>query len=78
MKKIPIIKYSSDIDNKELYPVSWLSFLKVYISSDSNNELEDNIDTDDPESSYSDMLGSLSSLVRSFWKKDDYTSTLIF
>ena len=38
LTKIPIIKSSSDIDNKELFPVSVSSSQKLWISSDSNNE----------------------------------------
>ena len=39
-----------DIDNKELFPVSGSSSQKVCISSDSDTEEEENIDTADPES----------------------------
>ena len=56
MTKISIIKSSSDPDNKELFPVSSSSSHKVWISSDSDTEEEDNIDTDGPESSDIDML----------------------
>ena len=55
MKNISIIKSSSDLDNKELFPVSGSSSQKVWISSDSDNEEEDNIDTDNIESIDSDM-----------------------
>ena len=48
MKNISIIKSSSDIDNKELSPLSISSYFKVWISSDSDTEEEGNIDTDDP------------------------------
>ena len=60
MTKISIIKSSTDLDNKELLPVSVSSSQKVWISSDSDTEEKENIDTDDPESSDSDMLESLS------------------
>ena len=50
MTKISIIKSSSDIDNKELFPVSSSSYFKVWSSSDSDTEEEENIDTDDTES----------------------------
>ena len=60
MTKISIIKSSSDIDNKELIPVSRSSYFKVWVSSDSDTEEEGNIDTDDPESIDSYMLESLS------------------
>ena len=52
MTKISIIKSSSDLYNKELLPVSGSSSQKVWISSDSDTEEEDNIDTDHPESIY--------------------------
>ena len=48
MKKIPIIKSSSDLDKKELLPVSGSSSKKVWISSDSDTEKKENICTDDP------------------------------
>ena len=60
MTQMSIIKSSTDLDNKELFPVSSSSSQKVWISSDSDNEEEENIDTDGPESSDSDMLESLS------------------
>ena len=63
MTKISIIKSSYDIDNKELFPVSISSSFKVWCSSDSDTEEEDNIYTDDPDSIDSDMLLSLSSSV---------------
>ena len=56
MTKIPITKSSYDLDNKELFPLSASSSKKVWISSDSDTEDEDNIDTDGPESSDSDTL----------------------
>ena len=57
MTKLSIIKSSSDLDNKELFPVSGSSSQKVWNSSDSDTEDgEDNIDTDDPVSSESDTL----------------------
>ena len=61
MTKISIIKSSTDIGDKELFPVSGSSSQKVWISSDSDTKEEKNIDTDDPESNDSDMLESLSS-----------------
>ena len=69
MTKISIIRSSSDIDNEELLPVSWSSSLKVFSLSDSDNEEEDNIGTEDQESNDSYILESLSSLVSSLWKK---------
>ena len=60
MKKISIIKSSTDIDNKELFPVSGSSSQKLWNSSNSDTEDEENIYTDDPDSSDSDMLESLS------------------
>ena len=47
MTKIPIMKSSSDLDNKELFPLSGSSYQKVWISSDSDTEEEDSIGTDD-------------------------------
>ena len=38
MTKISIIKSSTDLDNKELFPVSGSSSQKEWISSDSDNE----------------------------------------
>ena len=67
MTKIYIIKSSSDIDNKELFPVSGSSYQKVWISSDSDTKEEDNIDTDDIESIDSYMLESLSLSVCKLW-----------
>ena len=62
MTKISIIKSSTDLDNKELFPISSSSSQKVCKSSDSDTEdEEDNIDTDDPDTSDSDMLEILSS-----------------
>ena len=58
--KISIIKSSSDLDNKELFPLSSSSSLKVWSSSDSDTEEEENIDTDDKEIIDSDMLVNLS------------------
>ena len=69
MTKISIIKSSSDLENEEIFPVFSLSYLKVWSSSDSDTEEEHNIDTDDPYSSDSDMLESLSSLVCILWQK---------
>ena len=50
MTKLSIIKSSSDLDNKELFPVSGSSFQKLWISSGSDIEEEENIGTDNPES----------------------------
>ena len=69
MTKISIIKSSSDLDNRELFPVSGSSSQKVWISSYSDTEEEKNIDTDDPESSESDILESLSFSVCKPWQK---------
>ena len=69
MKKISIIKSSTNTDNKELFPVSGSSSQKVYISSDSDTEEEENIDTDVPVSSDSDKSESLSFSVCTLWKK---------
>ena len=69
MIKRSIIKSSSGLDNKELFPVSGSSYQKVWISSDSDTEEEDNIDTDDPDSIDSDMLESLSLSVCKLWHK---------
>ena len=69
MKKIFIIKSSSNIDKKEIIPISSSSSFKVWISSDSDTEEEENIDTDDPEGIDSDMLESLSSPVCKIWQK---------
>ena len=70
MTKISIIKSSTDLDNKELFPVSGSSSQKVRNSSNSDTEdgLE-NIDTDDLDSSESDMLERLSSSVCRLWQK---------
>ena len=69
MTKISIIKSSTDLDNKELFPVSGSSSQKVWISSDSDTEDEENIDTDVPDSSDSDLLEILSYSVCKLWKK---------
>ena len=69
MTKISIIKSSSDLDNKELLPVSGSSSQKVWISSDSETEEEENIDTGDLESIDSDMLESLILSVCKLWQK---------
>ena len=63
------MKSSTDIDNKELFPVSGSSSKKVWKSSDSDTEDKDNIDTDDPDSSDSDILESLSFSVCKLWQK---------
>ena len=60
MTKIYIFKSPSNLDNKELFPVSFSSSQKVWFSSDSDTEEEENIDTDDLEIIDSDMLESLS------------------
>ena len=70
MTKISIIKSSNDVDNKELFPISNSSSQTIWKSSDSDTEdEEDNIDTDDPETSDSDMLESLSFSVCKLWQK---------
>ena len=69
MTKIFIIRSSSDIDNKELFPVSSSSSFKVYMSSYSETAEEENIYTDDQESIDSDMLEILSSSVCKIWQK---------
>ena len=64
MTKVSIIKPSTDIYNKELFPISRSSSQKIWKSSDSDTENEEeNIDTDDPDTSDSDLLESLSSTV---------------
>ena len=76
MTKISIIKSSSDLDNKELLLVSSLSSFKVCISSDSDTWEEYNIDNDDPEIIYSDMLKILTSSVYKLWhKRQIHTNT---
>ena len=67
MAKIFIIKLSYDLDNKELFPVSGSSSKKVWISSDSDTEEEENIVTDDPYIIDSDILESLSFSVCKLW-----------
>ena len=70
MTKISIIKSSTDLENKELFPISSSSYQKVWKSSDSDTEdEEENIDTDDPDTSDSDMLEILSSTVCNLWPK---------
>ena len=69
MTKISIIKSSSGIDNKQLFPLSASSSQKVWISSDSETEEEENIDTDGTESSDSYMSESLSLSVCKLWQK---------
>ena len=56
MIKMSIIKSSSYLCNKEIFPVSVSSFKKLFISSDRDTEEEENIGTDDPESIYLDTL----------------------
>ena len=63
MTKVSIINSSSDLDNEELFPLSTSSCLKLWSSSYSDTEEEENIDTDDPEIIHSYMLESLSSSV---------------
>ena len=46
MTKISIIKSSYDLDNNEVLSISKSSYLKVWSSSDSDTEEEDNIDTE--------------------------------
>ena len=67
--KSSIIKSSTDLDNKEKFPVSGSSSQKLWISSDSDTEYKENIDTDVPENSGSDTLESLSFLVCKLWQK---------
>ena len=68
--KISIIKSSTDLDNKGLFPIFGSSSQKVWNLSDSDTEdEEENIDTDDPDTSDSDMLESLSSTVCNLWQK---------
>ena len=69
MTKISIINSSSNLDNKELFPLSGSSSQKVWISSYSYTEEEENIDTDDPEIIYSDILEILSFSVCKIWQK---------
>ena len=69
MTKISIIKSSTDLDNKELFPISISSSQKVWNSSDSDTEEEENIYTDGLESSDSDMLEILSLSVCKLWQK---------
>ena len=69
MTKISIIKSSSDLYNKYLFPVFGSSSQKVWISSDSETEQDENIGTDDPESIDSDTLESLSFSVCKLWHK---------
>ena len=73
MTKISIIKSSSDIYNKELFPVSGSSSQKLWISTDSDTEEEENIDTDGPDISDSDMSESLSFSVCKLWQKRKIT-----
>ena len=69
MTKIYIIKSSSYIDNKALFPLSSSSYFKAWTSSDNETEEEDNIDTGNPESTILNMLESLSSSVCKLWMK---------
>ena len=70
MTKISIIKSSTDLDNKELFPISSSSSQKVCKLSDSDTEdEEENIYTNDPDTIDSDMLESLSSIVCYLWQK---------
>ena len=64
MKNISIIKSSNDLDNKEIFPIYSSSSQKVWKSSNSDTkDEEENIDTDDPDTSDSDILESLFSTV---------------
>ena len=56
MTKMSIIKSSSDLDNKELIPLSGSSYQKLWISSDSDTEYEENIGNDDPDNGISSLL----------------------
>ena len=68
MTNISIFKSSNDIENKELFPISSSSSQTIWKSSNSDNEdEEENIDTNDPDTSDSDMLESLSSTVCNLW-----------
>ena len=68
--KISIIKSSNNLYNKELFTISRSSSQKVWKSSDSDTEYDkENIDTDDPDTSDSDMLESPSSTVCNLWQK---------
>ena len=70
MTNISLIKSPTDLDNKELFPISSSSSQKVWKLSDIYNEDEkENIDTDDPDTSDSDMLENLSSTVSNLWHK---------
>ena len=69
MINISITKSSSYLDNKELVPVSSSSYFKVCISSDSDTEEGENIDTGNTKSIDSDMLEGLSSSVCKLCKK---------
>ena len=70
MTKISMIKSSADLDNKELFQISSSSSQKIWKSSDSDTEdEEENIDTDYPDTSDSDMLERLSSTVCNLWQK---------
>ena len=60
MTKMSIIKSSTDLDNKELFPVSISSSQNLWILSDGDTEEEENIDTYGSEIIDSDMLESLS------------------
>ena len=56
MTKISTIKSSTDINKKKLFPIFISSYQKVWKSSDSDTEdVEENIDTDDTDTSDSDM-----------------------
>ena len=67
MINISIIKSSTDIDNKELFPISSSSSQKIWKSSDSDTEdEEENID---PDTSESEMLERLSTTVCNLWQK---------
>ena len=68
MTNISIIKSSADLDNKEIFTVSFSSSLNVWSSSDSADKDKGKFNTNDTESSDSDMSESLSSLVIFFHK----------
>ena len=60
MTNISIIKTSSEIDNKELFPVSTSSSFKVWISSHRDTDEEDYIGTEDQKGIDSYILEILS------------------
>ena len=68
MTKISIIKLSSDLNNKELFPVSGSSSQRLWISSDIDTKEEENNGTDNPEIIDSDTLEILSFSVCKLWE----------